>query len=103
MRPADRIASCGDSSCEFLVDPIPRPTPPPITLMSPQKREVVLVDNRKPNSMAILRRTQRLLRERGIVVKDEILEKADASRPMKPQVLDRLAEERGLVVFGVSD
>jgi hypothetical protein len=102
-RPADRIASCGDASCEFLVDPIPRPAPPPIVVVEPEVREVMLVDNRKPNSMAILLRVQRLLRERGITVKEEIIEKPDASRPLKPQVLDTLAEERGLVMFGVSD
>ena len=102
-RPADRIASCGDASCEFLIDPIPRPTPPQIAITLPEARRVVFVDNRKPNSMAILRRAQRLLAERGIEVEDEILEKPDATRPMAGITIDRLSEERGLILSGVAD
>jgi hypothetical protein len=103
-RPADRIASCGDVSCEFLVDPIPRPRPRALTItLRPEKRQVVLVDSQKPNSMAILRRAQQLLRERGVDVKEEILSKRSAGVPMDEATLDRLALEGGLILSGVND
>ena len=48
--PARQIASCGDVSCEMLVDPIPRPRPEPFSVtIAPARQRVVLVDNRKPN------------------------------------------------------
>jgi len=103
-KPAERIVSCGDISCEFLVDPIPRPKPAPFTVTtSPMLKQVVLVDNDKPNSLAILRRTQELLRERGVAVKDEIRVKKNASIAFDDGALDELAAEGGLILCGVSD
>jgi hypothetical protein len=103
-RPAERIASCGDVSCEFLVDPIPRPRPQPLTItLRPEKQQVVFVDSRKPNSLVILRRAQQLLRDRGVDVEDEILQKRSAGVPMDEQTLDRLALEGGLILSGVND
>jgi hypothetical protein len=102
--PAKQIVSCGDVSCELLVDPIPRPRPEPIIVqLKPKKRRVVLVDNRKPNSMAILTRAQRIFRERGIEVGDEIFIKPSAAHPMADDMLDQLAQDPGLILCGVSD
>ena len=102
--PKERIVSCGDISCEFLVDPIPRPTPPQITVTSsPVKREVVLIDNQKPGSMEILRGAQQILRERGVAVRDEIRVKLNASVPLDDPVLDELAAQGGLILCGVAD
>jgi hypothetical protein len=104
VKPAERIVSCGDVSCEFLVDPIPRPRPEPMTIrLAPEKQRVVLVDSQKPNSLAILRRTQQLLRERGIDVEEEIVRKRSAGVPMDDRTLDRLALEGGLILSGVND
>jgi hypothetical protein len=104
VKPADRIVSCGDVSCEFLVDPIPRPRPAPLTVtLQPALARVVLVDSQKPNSLAILRRTQAILRERSVDVKDEIETKRSAGIPMDDGQLDRLAREGGLILSGVND
>jgi len=104
VKPAERIVSCGDVSCEFLVDPIPRPRPEPLTItIRPEKQQVVFVDSQKPNSLVILRRAQEILRGRGIDVKDEIYQKPSAGIPMDARVLDRLAEEGGLILSGVND
>lgn len=100
--PERRLASCGDLSCEFLVDPIARPTPAPFTVVFPRRRRVVLLDHRKPNSRAILARTGQLLRERGVDVPD-VIEKAGAGTPMSDAILDQLSDEPGLVLCGVSD
>ena len=102
--PARQIASCGDVSCEFLVDPIPRPTPPPFTVhMRPEIQQVVLVDNGKPNALEILRMTQAILRERGVDVKEEIVQKPSATQPSHAELLGQLAQERGLLLLGVND
>ena len=102
--PAKQIVSCGDVSCEFLVDPIPRPTPDPIKItVKPKQRRVVLIDNKKPNSMAILQRAQTLFRERGIEIDDEIRIKPLANLPMPGEMLDELAKDPGLILCGVSD
>ena len=104
IKPAERIVSCGDVSCEFLVDPIPRPRPEPLIVrLRPQRQSVVLVDSQKPNSATILRRTQQLLRERGVHVEDEIIRKRSAGVPMDDATLDRLAEHGGLILSGVND
>jgi hypothetical protein len=104
VKPAERITSCGDISCEFLVDPIPRPRPAPLTVtLAPARQRVVFVDSQKPNSMVILRRAQKLLGERGVEVAEEIFSKRSAGIPMDDQVLDRLALEGGLVLSGVND
>ena len=104
VKPATRIASCGDLSCEFLVDPIPRPRPQPLTVtIRPEKQQVVFVDSQKPNSRAILVRAQAILRERGVDVKDEIIMKRSAGIPMDDQLLERLKEEGGLILSGVND
>ena len=103
-KPETRIVSCGDVSCEFLVDPIPRPRPAPFSVTAvPSQRRVVLVDSNKPNSIAILRRSQELMRERGIEVEEEIRVKANASYPLDDATLDELAREGGLILCGVSD
>jgi hypothetical protein len=100
--PPTSLTSCGDISCEFLVDPIPRPAPPPFAVNSPAKRRVVLLDHRKPNSRTILTRAAQILRDRGVDVPD-VIQKAGAGTPMSPGILDRLAGEEGLVLCGVSD
>lgn len=100
--PATSLPSCGDISCEFLVDPIPRPTPPPFAVRVPSRRRVVLLDHRKPNSRTILARAAEILRARGVDV-PEVIQKAGAGTPMSPEILDRLADEDGLVLCGVSD
>ena len=51
----------------------------------PEVDQVVLFDNGKPNSMAILRRTQALLRARGVDVKEEIRSKPFAGVPVDSQ------------------
>jgi hypothetical protein len=102
--PSKRLMSCGDITCELLVDPIPRPAPDPIkVILKPRQARVTLVDHQKPNSMAILKLTQTILRERGVEVNDEILVKGDASTPMPAAMLDSLSREEGLVLCGVSD
>jgi hypothetical protein len=102
--PATRIESCDSVACELLVDPIPRPRPAPLTVrIQPDVAQVVLVDNGKPNSMAILRGAQAVLRERGIDVQEEIPGKPSAGVPMDDDLLETLAHERGLVLLGVND
>ena len=102
--PVAQLISCGDISCELLVDPIPRPAPEPITVrLKPRQSRVVLMDHHKPNSMTILKLTQTILRQRGVEVKDEILVKDDASRPLTAAMLDSLSQEGGLVLCGISD
>lgn len=103
-RPSETIASCGDSSCELLISPIPRPRIRELHVsLRPIKRRVVLVDSRKPNSIVILRHVVELLRERQIEVESEIRVKDDASRPMDAPVLDWIAREEGLILCGVAD
>jgi len=102
--PARQLASCGDVSCELLVNPIPRPEPDPISItLKPKVPRVIFVDHRKPNSTAILTFAQQILRERGVEVGEEIVVKGDASTPMPEALLARLAKEPGLVLCGVSD
>lgn len=102
--PETKIESCGDISCEFLVDPIPRPRPRPFNVrLQPDTPRVVFVDSGKPNSMGFLRRAQQLLRERGIDVKEEIVTKGSSGIPMADALLDQLAAEGGLIVSGVND
>ena len=102
--PSRQLMSCGDTTCELLVDPIPRPTPEPITItLKPKQARVTLVDNQKPNSMKILKMAQNILRERGVEVNEEILVKADASSPMTQAMLNSLSREGGLVLCGISD
>lgn len=102
--PVRQIASCGDVSCELLVDPIPRPRPEPFTVtIAPPSRRVALVDNRKPNSLAILRMTQQVLRNRGIDVDEQIRRKPSAGRPMEEGMLTDLTATGGLILAGVSD
>ena len=102
--PIAQLISCGDISCELLVDPIPRPAPEPIKVrLKPKQSRVVLVDHQKPNSMAILKLTQTILRKRGVEVNDEILVNDDASRPMTAALLNLLSQEGGLVLCGISD
>jgi len=92
-----------DASDE-LVDPIPRPRTGPFSVHTvPAVEQVVLFDNGKPNSMAILRRTQQLLRDRGVDVKEEIRGKEFAGSPVDDQTLGMLAQERGLLLLGVHD
>jgi hypothetical protein len=102
--PDQRIVSCGDMSCEFLIDPIPRPRPAPLTVtMQPARREVLFVDHGKPNSHEILVRAQRILRNRGVAVADDIPRKPSASEPMGAAMLDELAARGALILCGVSD
>jgi hypothetical protein len=92
-----------DSALELL-GPVPRPSSGPFTIrIKPEVAEVVLVDNGKPNSMVILRRAQRALRDRGIAVKEEIRVKPFAGGPMSEQLLAELSQEKGLVLCGIND
>jgi hypothetical protein len=102
--PSKELVSCGDVSCEFLINPIPRPTPDPVkTSVKPKKREVVLYDNNKPNSMAIMQAAQRQLRAKGIPVRDEIRIKANASLQMSDEQMEQAAAEEALLICGVND
>lgn len=102
--PARQLASCGDVSCELLVNPIPRPEPDPISItLRPRAPRVTFLDHRKPNSRIILGLAQEILRKRGVEVSEEILTKDDASTPMPAELLASLANEPGLVLCGVSD
>ena len=102
--PARQLASCGDVSCELLVDPIPRPTPEPIKVtVKPSVARVTFLDHYKPNSRVIMEYAQNILRDRGIEVRDEILIKADASTRMPEAMLQSLSGEGGLVLCGISD
>ena len=103
--PDQAIASCGDVSCEFLVNPIPRPMLEPMKVhLKPEVPEVTLMDNSKPNSMGILRRAAEELKKRGVKVKDEILIKeANAAVPVYGQQLEMLKQEKGLILSGVND
>jgi|TARA_R110001599_G_scaffold52683_13_gene147367 hypothetical protein len=63
-----------------MVDPIPRPTPDPITItLKPRVARVTFVDHHKPNSRLVMKYAQAVLRDRGIEVRDDILIKDDAS------------------------
>jgi hypothetical protein len=102
--PAKQLTSCGDVSCELLVDPIPRPTPDPITVtLKPREATVTFVDHHKPNSKVIMQHAQRILRDRGIDVRDDIVIKDDASTRMPEALLQSLSGEGGLVLCGISD
>lgn len=102
--PAKQIVSCGDVACEVMVNPIPRPEPSPIKItLKPKVPRVTLLDHKKPNSLSILKFAQQILRERGIEVNEQILQKSDASTQMSPALLASLSEEPGLVLCGVSD
>lgn len=101
--PSTTIASC-DTSCELLISPIPRPRVQELRVSTrPKRRRVVLLDSRKPNSMAILREVAELLRARQIEVEPEIRMKDDPSRPMDSGVLDWIAREEGMILCGVAD
>lgn len=102
--PAEQITSCGDVSCELLVDPIPRPTPEAVKVtLKPKVPTVTFVDHQKPNSKLIMEYAQRELSIRGIGFNAEIVVKADASTPMPDAMLQSLSQEQGLVLCGVSD
>jgi hypothetical protein len=104
IKPKESIVSCGDTSCEILVSPIPRPKAQRFNVSTrPRKRRVALVDTRKPNSQAILRSVQAILRSKGIDVVEEILTKSDSSRPMANTMLDEIAKDDGLILCGVAD
>ena len=102
--PAKQLTSCGDVSCELMVDPIPRPSPEPINIaLKPSVPRVTFLDHHKPNSKLIMQFTQEILRERSVEVRDEILIKDDASTRMPEAMLQSFAGEQGLVLCGISD
>lgn len=102
--PARQLTSCGDVSCELLVDPIPRPTPDPIKVtLKPRVARVTFLDHHKPNSKKIMQYAQSILTERGIEVGEDILIKNDASNRMPEALLQSFAGEGGLVLCGISD
>jgi hypothetical protein len=102
--PAKQLTSCGDVSCELLVDPIPRPTPYPIKVtVKPSVAKVTFLDHHKPNSKVIMEYAQSILRGRGIEVRSEILIKDDASTRMPEAMLQSFSGETGLVLCGISD
>jgi len=101
--PSQTIASC-DTSCELLISPIPRPRVQALRVSTrPKRRRVVMLDTRKPNSLAILRQVADLLRARQIEVEPEIRVKGDPSRPWDAGVLDWIARDEGLILCGVAD
>src|SRR5437868_419959 len=101
--PAASIPSCGDVSCEFLIDPIPRPVPPPFKLtLKPRAQRVRLIDNEKPNAMEILRMTQSILRGRGVEVEEEIISKFSGT-PVEGDLLKKLKQDPGVLLFGIND
>lgn len=94
----------GDDTRSDLVDPIPRPKSGRFSVtMRPQVREVVFLDNGKPNSLAILHGARDEMRRRGIVVREEILTKSHAGLPVGGELLGVLSSERGLLLAGVND
>lgn len=100
--PKSTLISCGDATCEFLIDPIPRPAPPPLAVQTrPRQRRVVLVDHRKPNSGIILGRAKQILEEQGIEA--VLKEKPAAGSPMPSELVEELSSEQGLVLCGISD
>lgn len=102
--PAHQLISCDDISCELMVDPIPRPTPESIRIrLKPEVARVTFVDHAKPNSSVIMRHAQEILRKQGVEVAEEIILKGDASVRMSDATLRSLAQEKGLVICGVSD
>lgn len=102
--PDAQLASCGDVSCELLIDPIPRPTPDAIAARyRPDRREVLLLNTDKPNSLTVMTSVQRMLRERGIAVREEIAIKRDSTQPLDPARVEALAGETCLLVAGVND
>lgn len=102
--PAKQLVSCGDVSCELMVDPIPRPTPDPITIaLKPTVAKVTFLDHHKPNSKLIMEYTQAILRDRGVEVESDIRIKDDASTRMPDALLQSFAGEQGLVLCGISD
>lgn len=102
--PVRQLTSCDDVACELLVDPIPRPTPDPISvILEPKVAKVTFVDHDKPNSRLLLEYTQTILRDRGVEVHDEIIDKGNASIRMSDAVLQSFVGEEGLVLCGVSD
>lgn len=102
--PAKQLVSCGDVSCELMVDPIPRPTPDPINIaLKPSVAKVTFLDHHKPNSKLIMEYAQNILRERGVEVESKILIKDDASTRMPEALLQSFANEQGLVLCGISD
>jgi len=102
--PAQQLMSCGEVACEVLVNPIPRPELDPIRItLKPKVPRVTFLDHKKPNSLAILQFAQQILRQRGIEVREEILQKDDASIPMPAALLASLSQEPGLVLCGISD
>ena len=101
--PAASIPSCGDVSCEFLIDPIPRPVPPPFKLtLKPRAQRVRLIDNMKPNALEILQMTQSILRSRGVEVEEEIIRKFSGT-PVEGDLLAQLKKDPGLLLFGIND
>ena len=102
--PARQLSSCGEVSCELLVNPIPRPKPVPIQIViKPREPRVTLLAHEKPNSVEIFRLAQSILRERGIEVRAEILIKDNPGVPMSAAMLASLANEPGIVLCGISD
>jgi hypothetical protein len=103
--PAAKIESCDGVACELLVDPIPRPEPEPFKVtIKPQSDEIVLLDSAKPNSMTIMRLAHQILKERGHKVREEIaIPKESAGRPLEPDQVGLLAQEKGLLLMGVND
>lgn len=87
-----------------LVDPIPRPQVDRIAVkIKPQVPEVFLLDNRKPNSLAILEGARDELRRRGVKVHDEIFRKPNAAVAIEGALLGQLSQVRGLLLSGVND
>ena len=102
--PAKQLVSCGDVSCELMVEPIPRPTPDPIEIiLKPRVAKVTFLDHQKPNSRVIMGYAQDILRDRGVEVNSEIIVKDDASTRMPEAMLQSRSQEGGLVLCGISD
>ena len=95
-----------DGSLEGLVNPIPQAKSTRFTVkVKPLDREVVFVDNGKPNSIKILSVARDELRKRGIAVREEIVVRplSRDSLSSEGRWVEILSRERGLVLDGIND
>jgi hypothetical protein len=98
------MPSCGDTSCEMLISPFPVPRTKPLAVRQvASKRQVILFDTSKPNSLRILEKTAAHLRARGIDVLGPIISKSDPSRAAASVVIDTITNREALVVCGIAD
>lgn len=104
MKELERPDDACESSCELLVDPIPRPRAQRLSISTrPKQRRVKILDSRKPNSIVVMRLVAGILRDAGVEVDPDIRMKDDPSRPIEADVLDWIARDEGLLLCGIAD